>query len=120
MVRGSSTPAAAGSGPSPTPIEVRTRDPLEGLTRKERRNLLAVSTAAIAVTQMRLIPTKVAALGIEFESINQSAFLKILAGVLVYFLVAFLIYSVSDWLSGRWSLQQALQAQSDEIAARVR
>ena len=100
-----------------TPVEIRTRDPLSELTRKERRNLLAISAAAIVVVKTGLVPTKLSGLGIDVSMIERSAFLKILAGSVVYFLLAFVIYAVSDWLAGRWRLQLVFLAEMEKIIA---
>lgn len=103
------------------PIEVRLRDPLREVTRKERRNLLAVSTLSIGIVWTGLTPTEIATLGIRLTPANQSAVLKILAVANAYFLVAFLIYAVSDWLAGRWALQLAIEQDSPrEIEAMER
>jgi ABC-type multidrug transport system fused ATPase/permease subunit len=103
-----------------TPIEVRIRDPLGELTRKERRNLLAISTVAIVVVHTGLVPTRFSGLGIDFGPLERVAFLKILTGAVAYFLVAFVVYAVADWLSGRWRLEVAFKADLDAFEARLR
>lgn len=91
------------------PIEVRLRDPLRELARKERKGLLAVSVAAIAIVHGGLFPTQIAALGLTFNPANKTALFRIAAGIVLYFLLAFLIYAVNDWLAGRWALQLAIE-----------
>ena len=99
-----------------TSIEVRLRDPLSDITRKERRNLLVVSVVAAGIVHTGLVPQEITALGIKLSMAHQSALLKLLALVVGYFLAAFIIYAVSDWLSGRWALQLALEADHARFA----
>ena len=83
-------------------------DPLNEVTRKERRNLLAASTAALVVSAMGLVPTKLAALGIEFAPPAQKSFLVIFAFVVGYFIIAFLVYGVADFFLWRKKFQDHL------------
>jgi hypothetical protein len=92
------------------PIEVRVRDPLRDLTRKERRNLLGVSIVSIGIVKTGLVPTEISSLGIKFGPFEQSALLKVLAACVGYFLVAFVVYAVTDWLAARWALHLAIEA----------
>lgn len=87
--------------PEPNPIEHLLREPLSEITRKERRILLGVSAFGIAVAKTGLVPTKISTLGIEFSQAESSTLLKMLAAVVIYFLVAFLIYAVSDFAAWR-------------------
>lgn len=73
-------------------------DPLSKETRVERKTLLAFSAIGIVVVKTGLIPSKIVALGIEFSATDKAMFLKALACVIVYFVVAFLIYAWSDYL----------------------
>lgn len=82
-------------------------DPLAEVTRKERRMLLGVSILAVALVKTGLVPTKIEALGVEFDRSNQQALLSILAVVTLYFFVAFIIYAAADFLSWRRSLHRA-------------
>ena len=77
-------------------IQTRLRDPLSEVTRKERRNLLAVSVIGIVIDKIGLVPTKITALGIEFSQSDKSGLLAVLAVIIFYFLLAFLIYCISD------------------------
>ena len=76
-------------------------DPLSETTRKERRALLGLSVIAVAIVKVPIIPEKISALGIEFTLRNQQTFLSIYALVLVYFLAAFLVYALTDYISWR-------------------
>jgi len=91
---------------SPGPIErpraffaLLLRDQLSEVTRKERVYLPGSSIAGIAIVKMGLIPTRITALGIEFDAANQETFLFILGLVVLYFLAAFLVYAASDFLA---------------------
>ena len=82
-------------------------DPLSEVTRKERRMLLGVSMLAVALVKTGLVPTKIEALGVEFDKSNQQALLSILAVVTLYFLAAFVIYAAADFLAWRRALHRA-------------
>ena len=69
---------------------LRIVDPLSTVTRKERRALLLVSMIAITLVKARVIPSKITALGIEFQKLDQQSLLSILALITGYFLIAFI------------------------------
>ncbi len=73
-------------------------DALSELSRKERRFLMATSGIGIVVAKTGLVPTKIAALGIEFTEADRSVLLKCLAGLIGYFLVSFIIYAADDYV----------------------
>ena len=72
-------------------------DCLGEVTRKERRSLLGISMLSIAMTHAKLVPTKISALGVDFDQANQERFLLIIALVVGYYLLAFLIYGLADF-----------------------
>ena len=76
-------------------------DLLSEATKKERRNLLAASAISIIIVKTGLVPTKIAAFGIEFSSTERVTLLRCLAGVVCYFLFAFLIYAADDYVASR-------------------
>jgi hypothetical protein len=84
----------------------RLRDALSSVTRRERQFLLGISLLGIVLIKAGLVPSKISGLGIEFQSSNQQALLGILAIVIVYFLVAFLIYAASDYLAWRLAISK--------------
>lgn len=89
----------------PTGIEsdLVSYDPLSEVTRKERRALLGVSLLGLALVKVPLVPTKLSALGIEFADVNQRMFVHLYSLVVVYFVLAFLIYGLTDlvaWARG--------------------
>lgn len=81
-------------------------DPLSEVTRKERRMLLGVSIVGVAVQKAGLVPSKISALGIEFAKSDQSAILSLLALVVLYFLTAFIVYGISDFMAWRRALRR--------------
>lgn len=85
------------------------KDPLSELTRKERRNLLVVSAISIAMVKTGLIPTKIAAVGVEFSQTDRAILLKVLAAVILYFFIAFLLYALSDFLAWRLNFYSAVR-----------
>lgn len=76
-------------------------DPLSEVTRKERRSLLGVSMLGLALITIPLVPHKIAALGVEFDEINQTTFVNIYSLLLAYYFTAFLIYAVADYIAWR-------------------
>jgi hypothetical protein len=86
------------TGTEPILVEVLVGDPLSEVTRKTRLYLLAVSLIGVAMVTTGLVPTKIATFGIELEQPNRSALLFLIALVNLYFLAAFIIYAVSDYM----------------------
>jgi hypothetical protein len=89
------------------PTEILLGDPLSKVARAERRTLLGVSAVGIVIAKSGLVPSKITALGIEFDQADQSIILRMLAWVVIYFLVAFLIYALSDLLAWRVAFSDA-------------
>jgi len=83
-------------------------DPLSEHTRKERRFLLGVSLVTVAVAQTGLIPTKIEALGIAVEKADQKALLLLLAIMVAYLLVTFIVYAAADFVRLRGAYNSAL------------
>jgi len=86
-------------------IEILLKDPLSEITRKERRSLLGVSAIGIAMVKTGLVPTKIPAFGIEFSQTNKLSFFIVLAAIVFYFLLAFLVYAIPDFLAWRMKYQ---------------
>jgi hypothetical protein len=78
-------------------------DPLSEVTRRERRALLGTSMLGLALVEIPLIPLKLAAFGIEFSEVNRERFAAMYALVVLYFLVAFVVYALSDFVAWRRS-----------------
>jgi hypothetical protein len=90
------------------PTEIRLRDPLTEVTRKERRTLLVVSTVGIIMVKSGLVPSRITALGIEFAKTDQRALIVALGAVVTYFVAAFVIYAVSDMVAWRVAFHTAV------------
>ena len=90
------------------------QDTLSSVTRKERQFLLGISLLGIALVKTGLIPSKISGLGIELQSANPQALLSIVACVILYFLVAFIIYAASDYVA--WKLSISSQVHEKELA----
>lgn len=78
------------------------RDPLDQTTRKVRRNLLLSSMAGILIVKVDLVPERIIAFGIKFSESNQESLLLIISGVIIYFLLSFIIYLTTEYTS--WQL----------------
>lgn len=79
--------------------ETLLKDPLRELTRNKRKYLLLSSVIAIAVTKAGFIPTKINALGIEFQQSEQEKLLMFISLVVLYFAISFIVYASTDFLS---------------------
>lgn len=90
-------------------------DPLSEISRKERRMLLGLSMVAILLTYGGALPERITTLGVELSSGNQRVFLLILAIGIFYFLAAFFLYAVSDFIVWRKKIAEERIAQAKEI-----
>src|SRR6266849_2296109 len=86
------------AGPDPSDFLA---DPLSNVSRRERRNLLIASAVGVLVAQVGLVPTHISALGIDFPAPAQSSFLVLVAAIVGYFVIAFLIYALADFIVWR-------------------
>ncbi len=75
------------------------QDVLKDVTRKERRTLLGVASVGILVVWAKLKLSVISVLGLTVQETHDGLFLVILGVVVVYFLVAFFIYALSDLVS---------------------
>lgn len=87
--------------------DTRLSDPLSEVTRKERRMLLGVSMLGIFFVKAGILPTKISALGVDLQSSDQNSFLYLMCLVLVYFMIAFFIYAMSDFVVWRKAVMNA-------------
>jgi hypothetical protein len=83
-----------------------TYDPLSETTRKERTSLLGISMLGVALVKVPLVPEKFSALGVDFSKVNQSTFVKLYALVVTYYVIAFAIYALTDYLA--WRRQEVI------------
>lgn len=86
-------------------------DPLSEITRKERRNLLLATMVGVLVSKAGLVPTKLAAFGVELAAPAQKTFVLLVALSVLYFIGAFLTYGISDFLIWRKKYQDYLEAE---------
>lgn len=86
--------------------------------RKERRNLLGLSAIGIAMTHAKLVPQEITALGIKFAESDQKRLLLVIAFVVIYFLLAFVVYAVADF--SIWRIKFSYINTGDVNAARSR
>ena len=88
-------------------LSEKLQDPLCETTRKQRRNLLLFSVIGIVIAKARIIPTEISALGIKFSHGDSESLLNILSWVIIYYLITYIVYSYSEFLSLRmWSLEK--------------
>lgn len=90
-----------------SPSDIRLRDPLSDVTRNERKFLLAVSAIGLILRHAGLVPTKIAALGIEFSQVDQKILLRAMGLIVLYFLFAFILYASSDLVAWRFEFHNA-------------
>ena len=90
-------------------------DPLSDVARRERRNLLASSTIALLIVHVGLIPERISAFGIELSAPAQSALLLMLVAVVIYFMVAFVIYGFADFLVWRHKYHDYLENRENKF-----
>lgn len=95
-------------------------DPLSSLARKERTYLLGVSLAGIVVATTGVIPSEISNLGIKFDRADRTAFLAILAAVTVYYLFAFLLYGLTDFLAWTFAYHSAAHEGAQEFVQSAR
>ena len=74
----------------------RLREPLNETSRKARRNLMAASVIGVIISKVGLIPSKIAAFGVQFDSANQQALMYLLAASVTYFAICFAVYVYSE------------------------
>ncbi len=83
--------------------EISLKDMLSDVTRKERRMLLGISVLSIFVARTGLVPTKISVLGLELAKTDQQTFLWAMAFVVSYFIAAFFLYGLPDFIAWRMS-----------------
>lgn len=93
---------------TPNPADIL-NDSLSDVTRREKRNLLVSSIVGILVSKGGLVPSKFAALGVELSTPEQNVFVILAMGIVLYFLVAFLIYGFADYLMWRSRYQSYIE-----------
>ena len=106
-------------------ITVLLRDPLSKEARAERRTLLGASAIGILIVRTGLVPTKIAALGIEFDQADRKSLLLAIAAVIAYFLIGFIIYALSDFIAWRFAFMNTIrqnerESEKEEVEMKLR
>lgn len=91
---------------------VRISDPLSAHTRSVRKTLLITSTVSLAVGLTGLIPTKIAALGIEFSQVDRNSMVLLLCGIVGFMLLSFIVTAAADFTA--WRISYASKAWDEE------
>jgi hypothetical protein len=93
-------------------------DPLSPVTRAERRTLLGLSALGIAMAKVPLVPTKLAFFGLDFAPSSQAMLLHMMALIIGFFMLAFLVYAASDLVSWfrNWSLRTRARDRAEAMA----
>jgi hypothetical protein len=94
---------------SPDPINFLT-DPLSGISRAERRNLLISSVVGFLVSKAGIVPQKISALGIDLSLPAQKMFIYLVGAIIIYFMLAFVVYGMSDFFIWRKKYQDYLDS----------
>lgn len=76
-------------------------EPMSAETHRIGQRLLLIAVLALATTLGGLVPSRIGALGIEFEAADQRRLLWLLALVVFYYVVTFTIRGLVDCM--RWS-----------------
>ncbi len=88
------------------PINGFIQDPLRECTRKERRALLGIAFTAIAVVVLDLKPLGISSLGITFDALQFEWLSWMWVSIVVYFMVAFLVYAASDLVAWQYEIAE--------------
>jgi len=89
-------------------------DPLSRETRNERKSLLAVSALGIVVVKTGLVPSRITALGIEFSPADKIMLLRVIAAIVAYFILAFVVYAWADYLAWQTTFRVLILARMRE------
>lgn len=95
-------------------------DPLSGETRIKRKFLLLASLIGIAMVKARIVPKKLSALGVDLEPSNQGALLYLVSVVIIYFLFAFVVYALSDFIGWRKRVSMFYEENTKAFIKRMR
>jgi uncharacterized membrane protein (DUF106 family) len=85
----------------------RLQYPLSETTRRERRSLLGFSVLGLLISWSGAVPESIPALGITTEDFDPAVLLWVLIMMLFYYMFAFVLYALSDYLN--WLESMALQ-----------
>lgn len=89
-------------------------DPLRDETRKVRKTLLVWCLAALAVTLGHLFPSEISALGMKLTATSHAVLLALMAAIVAYHLVAFVVYASADFI--HWYVDHMSTEWEDDVA----
>lgn len=89
-------------------------DPLNDETRKVRKTLLIWCLASAAITLGKLFPSEISALGMKVTPANHAALMLLMAAIISYHLVAFLVYASADF--AHWYVNHRSTEWEDDTA----
>ncbi len=72
--------------------------------------MLGIATIGIIVAKTDFVPSKISTLGIDFSFTDQKMLYRAIAGVIGYFVVAFILYAASDFVAWRVAWMNAMRA----------
>jgi hypothetical protein len=101
------------------PAQIALEDALRDITRKERRNLIGFAAMGLFIAQAGLVPSRISALGIDFDKADQRYFTVGIAFGIVYFTVAFTLYAWADFLAWRLREINAVNEAADAAGRRA-
>jgi hypothetical protein len=84
--------------------ELLLQDSLTSTTRHIRTSLLGACVLGVIIEKTGLLPSKIDNFGIEFTADHKTFVLVIILGAVIYFLVEFFVYALSDF--ARWQLNR--------------
>ena len=83
------------------PARILVDEVLQEITKKKRKSLLGFCIILVATIKGGVVPSKIPALGIELTPTNQNSLLILIGWIVAYFLIGFIIYSISDYVAWR-------------------
>jgi hypothetical protein len=95
------------------------KEPFTETTRKVRNHLMVAGLISILVADVGLIPSKIDTLGIEFTGVEQANLLKLLLAIMIYYVVSFSIYSISELSASKLTeFNEKFEGASEEIQSK--
>ncbi|EKO3709026.1 hypothetical protein LO977_003331 [Vibrio metschnikovii] len=96
-------------------MSINLNDPLSEVTRKERKVLLGLSMVSLFFSQAGILPSKISALGIELKTTDQNEILYLMSIALFYFVCAFFLYAISDFMVWRKAITKENRSQFQKM-----
>lgn len=83
------------------PARILVDEVLQEITKKKRKYLLGFSIVLVATIKGGIVPTSIPALGIQLSPVNQESLLILVGFIVAYYLIGFMVYSISDFVAWR-------------------